>query len=110
MFFTDIGLISIIRILYNEKFTHQQYPKRKRFFHLYLIGVLPECQGKGYASKLMNPILGKMTENSIPVYLETANTNNVKIYEKKGFKVYDSWFKSGLKLFYMKKEEAPIEK
>lgn len=102
--FLDLGTTSIIRILRNESFTYQQYPKKDKFYHLYLIGVLPECQGKGYASRLMNPMLDYMDKNSIPVYLETANINNVKIYEKKGFKAYNSWIKSGLELFYMKKE------
>ena len=104
MFFTDIGLPSILRILRNERFTYKQYPKGQKYAHLYLIGVLPECQGKGYASKLLNPILEKNTRKSIPIYLETANNNNVKIYAHKGFKLYNTWFKNGLELYYMKKE------
>lgn len=103
LFFFKIGPSSIIRILRNEIFTYQQYPKGQ-YHHLYLIGVLPECQGQGYASALLNPVLNEMAEKSVPVYLETANINNVKIYEKKGFQVYNTWFWQGLALYYMKKE------
>jgi GNAT superfamily N-acetyltransferase len=69
-----------------------------------MIGVLPKAQGKGYASRLLNPILNKMSRVSIPVYLETANVNNVGIYQNKGFKTYNTWFKNGLELYYMKRE------
>lgn len=105
-FFLDIGLVSILRILKNERFTYKQYPKKEKYFHLYLIGVLPDYQGKGYASMLINPILETMLNNSIPVYPETANAKNVKIYERKGFKLYNTWFRPGIELYYMKK---PIE-
>ena len=73
------------------------------YYHLYLNGVRPESQGKRYASKLINPILVRMSLKSIPVYLETANAFNVRIYEKKVFKVYNTWTHQGLQLFYMKK-------
>jgi ribosomal protein S18 acetylase RimI-like enzyme len=99
----DIGILSIIRILINERFTYKQYPKDRKFYHLYLIGVLPECQGKGYASQLLNPVLHEMAETSVPVYLETANVHNVLIYRKKGFKTYNTWLRSGFELYYMKK-------
>ena len=103
MFLLKIGLPSVLRILENEKFTYRQYPKKCHYFHLYLIGVLPENQGKGYASKLINPIVEEMSLKSIPVYLETANAVNIRIYEKKGFKVYNTWTNHGLHLYYMKK-------
>jgi len=102
-FMMDIGILSVLRILKNERFTYKQYPKRQKYVHLYAIGVLPECQGKGYASKLLNPILGQNAKNSIPVYLETANIDNLKIYSRKGFKLYNSWFNLGLEVYYMKK-------
>ena len=70
---------------------------------MYAIGVLPESQGKGYASLLMNPVLNEMEENHRRVYLETANPKNVQIYKKKGFKTYNTWFNNGLKLYYMRK-------
>lgn len=103
-FLLEIGLPSVIRILRNERFTHKQYPKRQSYIHLYLIGVLPECQGQGYASSLMNPVLEQTSKKTIPIYVETANASNVKIYERKGFKVYNTWFNCGLQLYYLKKE------
>jgi ribosomal protein S18 acetylase RimI-like enzyme len=55
-----------------------------------MIGVLPEAQGKGLASALMNPMIQRMKQESIPVFLETANLRNVDIYKKKGFKIFET--------------------
>ena len=101
-FLFQVGLQTVVRILTNESFTYKQYPKGEKYYHLYLIGVLPESQGKGYANLLMNPVLYEMEEKSIPVFVETANPLNVQIYLKKGFKTYKTWIKSGLKLYYMR--------
>jgi len=101
-FLFQVGIKTVVRILVNESFTHKQYPKGEKYYHLYIIGVLPESQGKGYANLLLNPVLYEMEEKSIPVYLETANPRNVKIYLKKGFTTYKTWIKNGLKLYYMR--------
>lgn len=105
-FLFKIGVKTVYRILSNEKYTHDQYPTIGKYCQLYIIGVLPQSQGKGYASSLMNPVLEEMDQKSIPVYLETANAKNVPIYRKKGFTMYNTWFKKGLQLFYMRRELA----
>jgi ribosomal protein S18 acetylase RimI-like enzyme len=68
----------------------KNFRKYPRYCHLYVIGVLPEAQGKGLASTLMNPVLQAMKEKSIPVFLETANLRNVGIYKKKGFEIFET--------------------
>jgi len=102
-FLFKVGLRSVVRILTNESFTYKQYPKNEKYTHLYVIGVLPESQGKGYASSLMNPVLNETEQNSEPVFLETANIKNVQIYIKKGFEIYNKWLNHGIELYYMRK-------
>ncbi|MHA1125606.1 MAG: GNAT family N-acetyltransferase [Candidatus Heimdallarchaeota archaeon] len=58
-------------------------------WHLTPIGVDPEHQGKGYASKLIRAMLKKTDKENIPCYLETQNGTNVEIYKRYGFKVID---------------------
>jgi ribosomal protein S18 acetylase RimI-like enzyme len=81
---------TLIRIVKSEAHIHNNFRKYPRSCHLYIIGVLPEAQGKGLASTLMNPMLQRMKEKSIPVFLETANLRNVDIYKKKGFKIFET--------------------
>jgi ribosomal protein S18 acetylase RimI-like enzyme len=84
-FLIRIGIKSVIRIVKSEAHIHSNFRKYPRYCHLYMIGVLPEAQGKGLASRLMNPLLQRMKEKSVPVFLETANLRNVDIYKKKVF-------------------------
>lgn len=74
--------------------------------HLYLacIGVLPEGQGKGLASSLLDPILKEASHEKKNVYLETANPVNVNIYRKKGFEITNEVAVSGIKLVFMVKK------
>lgn len=61
------------------------------FQHWYLetIGVDPQFQGMGYASKLIKPMLSKIDQEGLPCYLETGSEKNVPRYEHFGFKVLE---------------------
>ena len=56
------------------------------------------------ASALMNPIIRRMKEKSIPIFLETANLRNVDIYKKKGFKIFKTLTIGEQNLFLMATE------
>ena len=49
----------------------------------------------------MNPMIQRMTERAIPVFLETANLRNVDIYKKKGFKTFETLAIGDRNLFLM---------
>ncbi|MGA3161798.1 MAG: GNAT family N-acetyltransferase [Terracidiphilus sp.] len=100
-FLIQIGIKPVMRILKSEGIIHKNFIRFPRFCHLYLIGVLPEAQGKGLASALMNPMMQRMKEQSIPAFLETANLRNVEIYKKKGFSVFQTLTIGGHSLFLM---------
>jgi GNAT superfamily N-acetyltransferase len=67
---------------------HQRLAPFKHWF-LQAIGVDSKFQGKGYASKLLRPMLSKIDKEYLPCYLETIDEKNVSIYEHFGFKVID---------------------
>ena len=54
-------------------------------YYLNTIAVLPESQGKGFASKLIRPFLEKADEESVGAYTETMTLSNVGLYEHFGF-------------------------
>lgn len=103
-FLIQIGIKSVVRIVKSEAQVHNNFRKYPRYCHLYMIGVLPEAQGKGLASTLMNPMIQRMKEKSIPVFLETANLRNVDIYKKKGFKIFNILTIGAQNLFLMSTE------
>ena len=67
---------------------HKRLTPYKHWF-LQTIAVDPQFQGKGYAGKLLRPMLARMDEECLPCYLETIDEENVSLYEHFGFKVVD---------------------
>ena len=59
---------------------------KEPYIYLYVIGVSPDNQGKGIGSHLINTMIGSLALE-FPIYLETETEQNVKFYEKLGFKV-----------------------
>jgi GNAT superfamily N-acetyltransferase len=67
---------------------HEQHAKGPHWF-LATIGVDPAHQGRGIGSALMAPVLARADEERIPCYLETHTTDNVRLYERHGFRVVE---------------------
>jgi len=63
---------------------------RDPYWYLQLIAVAPEHQGRGFASRLLKPILLQAEKEKTPVFLETHNPQNIPIYKNFGFRVVDS--------------------
>ena len=101
-FLFRVGIKTTIRCLKTDKLIYDQYPKNAKYCQLYSIGVLPEAQGKGLASALLNYVIEDMKKNLIPAYLETANPKNVEIYKKKGFTVFNTTQLGNNTLYWMK--------
>lgn len=60
--------------------------------HYYLdnLAVLPSAQGRGYASKLLRPILARADEEKVLVYTDTFTPSNVPLYEHFGFELVEA--------------------
>jgi len=69
---------------------HQRLAPFKHWF-LQTVGVAPRFRGKGYASKLLKPMLTRTDEEGLPCYVDTLDEYNVPIYEHLGFKVVDKF-------------------
>jgi GNAT superfamily N-acetyltransferase len=101
-FLFNVGLPSVIRNLSSLSVSHKHFPANQEYYYLYMIGVLPNGQGKGLASRLLNPVLENCKQNNIPVFLETANPKNVDLYKKKGFVLTDSFKTNSTLIHFMK--------
>jgi ribosomal protein S18 acetylase RimI-like enzyme len=73
----------------DEDFARRLRRQLAPFPHWYLavLGVDPELQGKGYASRLLKPRLARLDRERLPAYLETSIKDYVAIYQHFGFKV-----------------------
>jgi ribosomal protein S18 acetylase RimI-like enzyme len=68
-----------------RKLHHEDSPRPH--WYLAAIGVDPEHQGQGIGGSLMQPILARADAQNLPCYLETHRNENVRLYEKHGFRV-----------------------
>lgn len=57
--------------------------------YLFFIGVDPAHRGKGYAGRLIRPMLERLDSLGIPCYLNTQNEKNAALYTHFGFRVID---------------------
>lgn len=65
---------------------HRRHPEH---FYLRAVGVDPSCQGRGFGSSLLTPILTLADQRAVGCFLQTATSENVHWYEQFGFEVAD---------------------
>lgn len=61
------------------------YHPNEAHWHLPLVGVRPEHQGKGYGTALMAPALARCDREGTLAYLEATTPLNARLYERLGF-------------------------
>ena len=58
------------------------------------LGVLPQCQGKGYGKEMLYSIIRKINEQKVEaiyIEVESENDNAFQLYKNSGFEVESSW-------------------
>jgi GNAT superfamily N-acetyltransferase len=83
------GWLFIVRELSINRLADKIKKKYAPEHHIYLslLAVHPESQGKGFAGRLLMPMLTEANKIRLPVYLETQNLKNVAMYQHFGFKL-----------------------
>lgn len=54
-------------------------------WYLVYIGTVPEARGKGYARRLVEPVMTCCQKEGSMIYLENSNPQNIRFYERLGF-------------------------
>ena len=83
----SIGIGNVGKALDREKRVYAHHPATP-IYHLWFIGVLPEVQGKGIGSRLLDDLLADAAVMERPVYVETSTQRNIPWYQKHGFTVF----------------------
>lgn len=87
-----VGISNLIKMLKYEIWANKLKNEMVTAPYCYLdtVVVSPDHQGKGYASKMIKPLLMQALKKGEKVYLETHNIKNIPIYERYGFKLESS--------------------
>ncbi len=65
----------------------RDHMRGKSFIYLLVIGVAPQFQRQGFASKLVRALIAQSEQAGVAIYLETETESNVRMYEHLGFAV-----------------------
>jgi ribosomal protein S18 acetylase RimI-like enzyme len=86
-----VGLKNLSRLMKCDKFTTETHDRLVKSPHWYLffLGVDTIHQGKGIGSSLLRPMLTRIENEGLPIYLETQDEKTVPLYEHLGFKVIE---------------------
>ena len=103
------GLSWLRKMRLYDDLCKKKHQEHANFPHLYLynLAVHPDQQKKGYASKLLAPVLTVVDQFGLACYLET-NERNIPLYEHFGFQVVDQEFLSefDMKAYFLLRKAA----
>jgi ribosomal protein S18 acetylase RimI-like enzyme len=90
---SKFGIKSVRKMIMFNRYLEQMHKRIAPYPHWYLwnIGVDPQFQGKGYASKLLLPMFARIDKEGAPCYLETQRETNLALYQHYGFKVVEQF-------------------
>jgi len=63
------------------------YHPKEPHWYLWMIGVDPQFQGKGYGSALLKHMLDRIDADGATAYLESSTPKNIPLYERHGFEI-----------------------
>lgn len=89
----NMGIEAGMRMGELDEYVNRRHRKliSAKHWYLLLLGVDPQYQGKGYASKLLNGMLKVIDGEGLPSYLETQGSQNVSMYQHFGFNAIDEY-------------------
>jgi ribosomal protein S18 acetylase RimI-like enzyme len=95
------GYQTLKKIMAHNNLLIQLHKRNADFPHYYLdtVAVDPKYRGKGYASKLLRPMLDKIDNANVPCYLCTGSEKNLPIYEHFSFEVVEKVFSPVTEVF-----------
>jgi len=84
----DLGeIVQNVYSIYEHIISTQHELIPSAHWYLQIIGVDPFFQKKGFASRLIKPMLARIDKEQLSCYLDTNIEKNVEIYQYFGFKI-----------------------
>lgn len=99
LIFKCIGITNIFKVLNRENLIKKNHPQHT-YIHLWLMGVLPEMQGKGIGSQLISESMQEFKDDF--VFVETTTPENLEFYQKNGFTIFHETHQLDYPLYFLK--------
>ncbi len=104
LFVVPFAFLAIGRAAVNVHKFHKAwslYDPKQPHWHLNPLTVLPSTQGRGIGSALLTRFCERVDEQKVDAYLETDHPDNVRLYERFGFKVKETESVLGVPNWFM---------
>lgn len=88
LLFKSIGITNISKALERES-KIRKIQAKEHMYYLWFIGVIPEHQGSGIGTDLINELIQDSRTQERNIYLETSSIKNLPWYKRFGFKIYN---------------------
>jgi len=96
-----IGIERVFKVLKRQRVARRNYPKEK-YIKPIIVGVESEINGKGSAARLIIEVKNHYVNNQLPVVIDAASEDNVRLYKKFGFRVINKEEALGFPIYYLR--------
>lgn len=86
--FKCISIFRVFRVLKRQSIIQRNYPKTNHIRPM-IFAVKNEYKGTATAAKLIMQVFKEFQNNTLPIIIDTASKDHVKLYQKFGLKVFN---------------------
>jgi len=96
-----IGWTRVPTILKRQRLMERNYPKEPHIRPM-IMGTVDERKGNGTAARMMLELISTHKDNHLPVVVDAASEQNVRLYEKCGFKIIGKEEALGFPIWFLR--------
>lgn len=98
-----IGLSRVFKVLKRERTLNKHHIK-KPHIHPILMGAYHKDNGKGFGVRLIFELFDYYKNKNLPIIVETTTPENLKLYNKFGFKIFKKVDDLNYPLYFLRKD------
>lgn len=99
--FNCIGIERVSEVLKRQKIVERNYPKENHIKPM-IFAVKNEFKGTVTAAKLILQVFNDFKDNQLPIIVDTASEDHVKLYQKFGLKIYNTEEELGFPIYLLR--------
>ncbi|WP_209400228.1 GNAT family N-acetyltransferase [Pseudozobellia sp. WGM2] len=107
--FKCIGIFRVAKVLRRQKIIQRNYPKTA-YIRPMIFAVKQEFKGGVTAPRLVLQVYDAFRDNKLPVIVDAASEQNVKLYQKFGLEIFNTENGLGFPIYLMKMHGVPQKK
>lgn len=96
-----VGFSNIYKVLRRQAVIRRHHIKGA-YIHPVIMGATSEVRGFGFGARLIKQLLEDRTDNTLPVIIETTTGENLRMYQRFGFKLIKEVHTKKFPLYFLR--------